>query len=495
MYSYELEKDTYITCTMEQSLSMAENLGNLTLQDLYLKFWNGLRCIFYLWYYNIGVYFARSIRKLKLKHLLYFSIFYLIFLSLRNLKYLKEHRKNLESTLVEREQDRLVREAVNSFDKEYLDDDHVLIDEDLVTFKRTETETITAEPMTESLTDTRTLTRPPTNFSKEYLKTYLKKHPGIQDRIQKSLTIPLGGSRPLPTPPNQKFYFFNKMPKSGSISIKYLLKELASKNSFDHLNIRMDEGLLNKYDETVKYISERYPLVLDSSKKQKPLVVLQQQNFINFTDLGIKIKPPTSFTIARNPIDRFISQYYSCRFGTKSNPGPTKLCQNLPKNELNLSVTDFFNSEEGKQLSIYKINYLNWICGNYNYCKLPVQVEKSRYQRSKLYNYAKRMVLINYYVIGVMERFEDSLRLFEIMMPNIFRRASVVYSKSYIQASIESSKSLRNSSDTSISNNLRAHLERTTFSHDMDLYTFIYAKFSVQYEKFVRVSQPKFEAL
>ena len=48
----------------------------------------------------------------------------------------------------------------------------------------------------------------------------------------------------------------------------------------------------------------------------------------------------------------------------------------------------------------------------------------------KAYEYAKNLVLNEFFVIGVLERLEDTLALFENLMPKVYEGASDVYRES-----------------------------------------------------------------
>ena len=213
---------------------------------------------------------------------------------------------------------------------------------------------------------------------------------------------------------------------------------------------------------------------------------MQQQPFINFTDHNLK--PPTYLNVVRNPIDRFISLYYSCRYGTKTNPGPKDTCKSLPSYKFFMPVHQYLTSYEGRTMSYTDINYVSWICGKYKKCKAPIT---SPDKINEVYTLTKKMVLINYFAIGILERMDETLLLFEEIMPDIFKGASKVYVKEYIQESVENSKSLNG---TKISDELRGYLEHNAFTYDMDLYRFIYAKFMIQYNKFVIEKERKKEA-
>merc|ERR1712226_603868 len=115
-------------------------------------------------------------------------------------------------------------------------------------------------------------------------------------------------------------------------------------------------NLLNNHEDTINDIEELRPAFNDPTK----MVVMQQQSFVNFTRYGVK--PATYINVIRNPIDKFISTYYGCRFGTVGHPGVNNACSDLSINERMMKVEDYLTSSEGLSLTNQKINYVTWLC-------------------------------------------------------------------------------------------------------------------------------------
>lgn len=318
--------------------------------------------------------------------------------------------------------------------------------------------------------------------------------------------------RPKYNVPNKKVYFFNRMPRSAGASIKELLLILSHRQKFNLEIIDKSTHLMNKNVEVADFLHGKYKKL---QKATIPTVVLQNHFYINFTaietlsnGLPNTIKKPTWISMVRDPIDKFISNYYSCRFGTVDKPGTKPSCQDLSPAEIDMPITDYFETNEGFHLMPDKMNYYQYFCGNYPHCKVPHHMpgvtgndpRLVRQAYSKIYSSIKRNILTQYFVIGVMEKFEESLKLFSYVLPEIFgNHAEKIAKNTFLnrihRKSIQSRAlfSRPSSSDASqngtelktsslISNKLRQKLRDNQFSYDYDLYKFIYAKFVIQFQ-------------
>ena len=105
---------------------------------------------------------------------------------------------------------------------------------------------------------------------------------------------------------------------------------------------------------------------------------------------------------------------------------------------------------------------------------------------STKYQHTKNIILNEYFSIGILEVLKESLQLFEVIMPQIFKNAVAAYDRDLkVLKSSENSKTLVKET---ISNETREYLEKHQFSYDIDLYRFIEAKFYIQYRLFVKPS-------
>ena len=77
-----------------------------------------------------------------------------------------------------------------------------------------------------------------------------------------------------------------------------------------------------------------------------------------------------------------------------------------------------------------KRRYIEFFCGNGPECQTPTTAKSAEDEaaaKSRMVEAAKRRMLNDYFVIGVLEQFEDSLRVLEKLLPRYYRGALDVY--------------------------------------------------------------------
>ena len=77
---------------------------------------------------------------------------------------------------------------------------------------------------------------------------------------------------------------------------------------------------------------------------------------------------------------------------------------------------------------------MEFFCGSGPECQSATNQNEEAEYKTRMLEKAKQRVLNDYFVIGVLEQFEDSLRVFEKLLPRYYRGALDVYhskSKSY----------------------------------------------------------------
>ena len=75
----------------------------------------------------------------------------------------------------------------------------------------------------------------------------------------------------------------------------------------------------------------------------------------------------------------------------------------------------------------FKRRYIEFFCGNGPDCQLPQLARDDDVYKSKMVEIAKKRMLDDYFVVGVLEQFEDSLSVFEKLLPRYYRGALEVY--------------------------------------------------------------------
>lgn len=268
---------------------------------------------------------------------------------------------------------------------------------------------------------------------------------------------------------NPDFYFYNKMPKCGSTTLKVLLKELALKNKFAQYVVLM--GTKTSRDDTEEMLVNDIWGEYEKAK-QSPFIAVKHETILNFTKFGKA--QPTTFNIVRDPIDRFVSNYYFCRYGSISMPNYR--CRPYPEDKRLMLVDDFFTTGHGKLGEFSDTHYVSWLCGYDPLCKKSIS--KTDKDKPAVYSYTKNLIMNDYLVLGILEEFKKTLTLFEVMMPEIFTGALETVKDEKVTSA---AAAMKTNKKAGLSNETRVFLEQNQFSYDMDLYRFIKAKFYKQY--------------
>lgn len=253
--------------------------------------------------------------------------------------------------------------------------------------------------------------------------------------------------------PNANFIFHNKLPKSGSTTMHDILRELSTKNLFYYK--KMDSANMNFDDDNslVDYIQENM---------KKPFFYMQHHFFTNFTKYGID--QPTMINVIREPIDWFSSHYHFKLYGWSRKPG-----QRGDQNEMTLE--ECVNSN-APTCTRNHWRYIEFFCGNGPECQTPTTAKSAEDEaaaKSRMVEAAKRRMLNDYFVIGVLEQFEDSLRVLEKLLPRYYRGALDVYQSKNIQTTRNQTKSLNK---RVLPDGATYKLRTTTLKHEVDLYHF-----------------------
>ena len=292
--------------------------------------------------------------------------------------------------------------------------------------------------------------------------------------------------------PNHKIFLHTKMPRCGSTTFRKLIDILAKKNNFHFLLIRSKLKIGNRPESLIRYIESSIRKIRNEETELgqdlKPILVMKHTTFSNFTHYGsetgsslITNSPPTLINVARNPIDRYISHYYTTRYGAKGRPPNSSKTNNQTRRYS--TIQQYFDRiRKTNKTNAIIPSYHNWFCGSHSICS--TKENDSPINKEKRYQYTKFIILHEYFVIGILEDFLTTLQLFEKLIPDLFDQATKVYQSS--NSKIENAKKMSASvAKTGINGETRKWLENGIFSYDMDLYRFIEAKFRLQVQKFL----------
>lgn len=157
--------------------------------------------------------------------------------------------------------------------------------------------------------------------------------------------------------------------------------------------------------------------------------------------------------VIRDPLDWFSSHYHFKRYGWHRNPG--KRLRNLATDE-NLSVqeSDFESCimENKTTCSKNSWRYIEFFSGKSMDRENEVEV---------IHNLAaaKRRLLNNFFVVGILEQFEETLDLFSFMLPKFYKGGTSVY-----RVVVSTSRIFCKRLSCSVKKSSRVILGRTTMS-------------------------------
>jgi len=278
------------------------------------------------------------------------------------------------------------------------------------------------------------------------------------------------------TMPNKDFIFHNKLPKSGSSTMNNILIMLSRKNKFYYQK-------LNPHNLPRDQLTAERPTVdfIRNNVTGFPFVLLKHHFPFNFEKYGIK--QPTFINVLRDPVDWFQSHYYFERFGWQRGEGDRNSFKGTEKDRT--MIIDECVMQKAQQCVSVPWKYLEFLCGNQYPCHsrgvsestVKKAVEKSKFN-----------VLSNFYVIGILEQFDDTLNLFEKMLPEIFTGVQAVWHSPRLQDKRKSTKSV---GQVKMNNASRLYFQTGPLRYEYDVYSFARALFNKRMEK---LGVPKKEA-
>jgi len=272
-----------------------------------------------------------------------------------------------------------------------------------------------------------------------------------------------------PKLPNPRFIFHNKIPKSGSTTLANIVHTLEVKNNFKlrHFHPCVEEPCDKLSDgraHSDKMVRSIRP-DLKRATPDAPLMVIKHHLYTNFTMYGME--EPTWINVAREPVSRFVSSYYFRRYGFNRHSGARNKKVLDGQWSVDMDLEECVDkgapecSDESNQA------FLEYICGSpeiWPECQAIAGVNME-----KTLERAKEHVMRNYLVIGVLEDFDNTLRLFERLIPSIFNGAKMVYDDIGAEISNQTSTSHKHE----ITAEARRKLELGPLRYQVDLYNMI----------------------
>lgn len=198
---------------------------------------------------------------------------------------------------------------------------------------------------------------------------------------------------------------YNRVPKCGSRSALKLFETLSVKNGFKVIEPKKNFPYALD-EENQKTISD---LILSL---EPPFLYHRHVHYVNFTRLG---GPPVIYiNLIRDPVSRAVSHFYFRRHGDGI-LGKSRLGKPIDRNEKNKTygecVMEGHRECTGNWGEFFIVPFF---CGHISKCRSP-----SRWALEQ----AKQCVIKNYLVVGLVEEFDDFVKVLEKLLPRFFKGA------------------------------------------------------------------------
>ncbi|XP_068610047.1 uronyl 2-sulfotransferase a [Brachionichthys hirsutus] len=216
-------------------------------------------------------------------------------------------------------------------------------------------------------------------------------------------------------PPPRTFPFpgqvvYNRVGKCGSRTVVILLRSLAEKHQFNLVSSDV-------HNRTRITIQEQMGLMNNISNIPPPFLYERHIHFLNFSRAGLD--QPVYINIIRDPISRFLSNYFFRRFGDwKGEQSHLIRTPGMKDDEryLDINVCILENYPECSNPKVFYI--IPYFCGQHPQCREPGvwALEK-----------AKQHVVENYLLVGILEELEDVFLILERLIPHYFTGVLGIY--------------------------------------------------------------------
>ncbi|XP_043924868.1 uronyl 2-sulfotransferase [Protopterus annectens] len=218
-----------------------------------------------------------------------------------------------------------------------------------------------------------------------------------------------GGLSPKALPfPSQVVY--NRVGKCGSRTIVLLLRMLSERHGFNFAASDIhNKTRLTKYEQET--------LIRNISTTEQPYLFTRHVHFLNFSRFGLE--QPTYINMIRDPVNRFLSNYFFRRFGDwRSEQNHMVRTPGMKDEERYLDINECI-LENYPECSNPRLFYIiPYFCGQHPKCREPGEWALER---------AKQNLNEYFLLVGILEELEDVLLLLERLLPHYFTGAFDIY--------------------------------------------------------------------
>ncbi|PIK52066.1 hypothetical protein BSL78_11018, partial [Apostichopus japonicus] len=204
---------------------------------------------------------------------------------------------------------------------------------------------------------------------------------------------------------------YNRVPKCGSRTLLSLTDTLAERYGYR----KPAEIIVSRSKWQNKNMEVPYHDIVRKRLRNAPVtsVIHGHIYFIDFSrdKLLLPHKRPIYLNLIRDPFDRLVSQYYFVRFGDGKFTNLKQLHKMTHPRHMNESFNDCVERDRPECIGPYVQSLMvNYFCGYGPECQEPTEgaLEKAKQNVDK------------YVVVGVVEEYEDFLKVLEKLLPDFF---------------------------------------------------------------------------
>ncbi|XP_021548926.1 uronyl 2-sulfotransferase [Neomonachus schauinslandi] len=208
--------------------------------------------------------------------------------------------------------------------------------------------------------------------------------------------------------PSQVVY--NRVGKCGSRTVVLLLRILSEKHGFNLVTSDI-------HNKTRLTKNEQMELIKNISTAEQPYLFTRHVHFLNFSRFGGD--QPVYINIIRDPVNRFLSNYFFRRFGDwRGEQNHMIRTPSMRQEERYLDINECI-LENYPECSNPRLFYIiPYFCGQHPRCREPGEWALER---------AKLNVNENFLLVGILEELEDVLLLLERFLPHYFKGVLSIY--------------------------------------------------------------------
>nr|XP_054753124.1 uronyl 2-sulfotransferase-like [Lytechinus pictus] len=245
----------------------------------------------------------------------------------------------------------------------------------------------------------------PMDYGKK--RTFLHEWNEFDDSAWK--TLPLVASQNDKEKQKGVAVIYNRVGKCGSRSVLGVLRSLALKNHW-HL---VSSQVFNRTRISSTYEAK---LVSTLNQVQRPYLYQRHLYFVDFRRYGAA--QPKYINIIRDPLSRMVSQYYFQRFGDGKSED-----RNYQGDAMHQTFDECVLQNKVECYGPRTFYIVPYFCGQDSRCR-----EKTMWAVEE----AIRNVKDNYVAVGLLEELEDTLKVFEKLVPEFFDGVLDIYKTSVL---------------------------------------------------------------